>query len=196
MRLRKTLLPVLLSGAGLGALGTGAASAEDEPYIGEIAYTAASYCARGWAEASGQILPISENTALFSLLGCQFGGDCRSTFALPDLRGRAKTGPDDGAPIGTPSGVPQTTLTVANMPAHTHSRRAAERTGTLGNPAGNDLAEFSEGDVYSDDPPNMHTLADAVVGTTGSSAQTFQTYQPTLVMRACVALEGIYPSRN
>ncbi|MEQ8405211.1 MAG: tail fiber protein [Oceanicaulis sp.] len=177
----------------------GAAFAGPDPYIGEVQLSVGSYCPREWTETNGQLLSIAQNTALFSLIGTRFGGDGRNTFALPDLRGRAAVswGSPPGIPstgMGQRSGEEITEMTVAQMPSHSHSLNASNRNGTLNTPANNDIAEFDTRLRYASTAPDDVTMADAVIGTTGSG-QAFSIIQPSQVMRYCIALYGIYPSR-
>lgn len=182
--------------AGLAmSFGASEAKAEDTPFIGQIMWTANTFCPRNWAETSGQMLPISSYQALFSLIGCEYGGNCQTTMALPDLRGRAMVGADGQAPIGSAYGTYQHTMTVQEMPAHSHTLRASDRNGTLNDPLGQDLAEFPAGAIYSDQTPNGYTFGSGVISQAGGG-QPFSTYQPTLTMRACIALSGIFPPRS
>lgn len=172
-----------------------------EAFLGQLMLVGFNFCPRGWATADGQILSIAQNTALFSLFGTTYGGNGQTTFALPDLRGRVPmhTGQGPGLPAVTQGeivGTPATTLTISQMPAHSHTLK-----GTTGDPDwrfpnGNTFANFpgTSPPMYSDDLNNVDMKSTSIASTGGS--QPFQQYQPSLVLLWCVALEGIYPSRN
>lgn len=176
-----------------------------DPYIGEIAIFPYSFNPEGWARCDGQLLQISQNTALFSLLGTNFGGDGETTFGLPDLRGRViiHNGQGPGLPnyvLGQNTGQTNTTLTVANLPAHTHSA-----TGTVSYPAkigqGDDtnpngrFPASASTDLYADDTNNMMGAAPVTVtvNNTGSNSA-FSNLQPSLVVGYYIALQGVFPS--
>lgn len=172
-----------------------------EPYLGEIRIFGFNFAPRGWAQCDGQLLPIGQNTALFSLLGTTYGGDGETTFALPDLRGRVAghegTGP--GLPpfrLGERLGAPNHTLSVPELPPHTHTARAQSGDGDSATPVGNvwsdDLGVSSA--TYSTAGANANMSSQAI-GNTGSG-QAFRLYQPTLVVNFCIAVTGLFPSRN
>nr|WP_255699756.1 tail fiber protein [Jiella avicenniae] len=170
--------------------------------------TAATYCPRGTIEVDGQTLPISQNTALFSLVGTTYGGNGTSNFDLPDLRGRTpiQLGQGPGLPDydqGEANGAVSTTLTTQNLPAHTHSATAtlsaSGQTATTASPAGNSLAASSGGSIYRargapDQALNSGSVAVTVASAGGGLA--FDNRTPYLTLRWCIALEGIYPPRN
>jgi microcystin-dependent protein len=164
-----------------------------EPFIGEIRTIGYDFAPKGWAFCSGQLLPINQNQALFSILGTTYGGDGRTTFALPDLRGRAPlhTG---SLPLGQPGGEETHTLTLAELPPHTHQVSASNQVATLDDPAGAAWAALSAGNLYSTAPPNtaMHAGSVTTVGNSGPH----QNMQPYLVVNFIIALVGIYPSRS
>ncbi len=196
MRMR-LLLATALAG---GALASPSAFAEQNPYLGQVSITAATYCPVDWVEADGQILTINSNPALFALFGCRFGGNCTTSFAIPDLRGRSPLHYDANKPLGSYGGVEEQILTVATMPQHTHQLYASNTPATLPTPTGNDLGEFLSGGIpgYSSQPvdPNVE-LAPGTIGTTGSSSPApFFVRQPSLGMRFCVATDGLFPPRN
>jgi microcystin-dependent protein len=165
----------------------------DEPFIGEIMWVGYNFCPRGWADADGQILPISENAALFSLYGTQYGGDGRIDFALPDLRGRVSVHTSISYAMGSTGGEEETTLSVDQMPSHNHMINASG--GAISkNAAGSILG--SPGKKMYDAPMNATTTLDSTaVSATGGSA-IHENRPPYLTLRACVALAGIYPSRD
>lgn len=165
------------------------------PFIGQIVLFAGNFAPRSWAFCDGQLLAISQNTALFSILGTTYGGDGRTTFALPDLRGRvpvhAGTGP--GLPtyqLGSKGGNVQTTLVLANLPAHTHEISGSNAPGTTRNPAGAFPAVSAE-DAYGTGSPS----AMASAGSAGNQ-QSFSNQPPYLAVNYIIALFGTFPSRN
>ena len=173
-----------------------------EPFIGQIMMFGGNFAPRGWALCDGQLLPIAQYSALFSILGTTYGGDGRTTFGLPDLRGRVPmhmgTGPGlSGKTLGAKAGSQTTTLTEGNMPSHTHTLRAEGTISTSGNPTDNMLGIVTgETKVYSLADPaneiNMH--ADSITHTGGGQA--FGNEQPYQVVNFVIALEGIFPSRS
>ncbi|MEM9580944.1 MAG: tail fiber protein, partial [Pseudomonadota bacterium] len=199
---------------GLGAVIGGAkpAHAQSEPFIGQMAIMPYTFCPRNWAAAEGQLLAISQNTALFSLLGTAFGGDGRTTFALPDMRGRAPIGLGAGPGLtpsnnqGAKGGSETHTMTVAQMPSHNHMVNAnngangfADRKGPandfLGSPHVNNPTNPAEDlYIYADQAPNVQMDSRMIEHTGGS--QSFNIRNPYIVMRWCIALQGIYPSRS
>ncbi|KAA5804860.1 phage tail protein [Alkalicaulis satelles] len=172
-----------------------------DPYLGQVAFVGQAQCPQGWYEANGQILQINQNVALFSLLSTQYGGNGQTTFALPDLRGRALVG-TGSTPVGPyvtgQSGGQETAvMNISQMPAHTHNLMAADRPGTTNSPAGADLAEQSGTGVNSyagGAPTSPMPMATGIIGVTGD-AQPFNIVQPSLGMRYCIAYTGIYPPR-
>jgi microcystin-dependent protein len=179
-----------------------AATAMD-PFLGEIKLVPYTFAPRGYANCDGQLLAISQYSALFSLVGTIYGGDGRTTFGLPDLRGRVAvhTGTGPGLTpriIGLKYGHETTTLVVANLPSHNHPAilHAQSGNGSETSPAGAVLANDPREDQYGTATPDVTMDAAAVtVGNTGSG-QSFQISQPSLVLRYIIALSGVYPSRN
>jgi microcystin-dependent protein len=176
------------------------ASAGTEPFIGEMMLTPYNFCPRGFALASGQLLAISQNTALFSLLGTTFGGNGQTTFALPNLQGRAPIHNGQGPGLssyvlGQVGGTESTTLTTNQMPAHNHRVQASNALGTFGGPQDRYLgASQTDGNkIYYEGTPNRQMAADML--TSAGSSQPFSILNPYLAMNWCIALEGIYPSR-
>ncbi|MBX2827113.1 MAG: tail fiber protein [Flavobacteriaceae bacterium] len=167
-----------------------------EPFIGQIMPVGFNFAPRGWALCDGQILAISSHTALFSLLGTTFGGDGRTTFGLPDLRGRSIVGVGNGpglSPItwGQKGGAESHTLTVGQMPAHTHNIAVNTATGEESSPAGNHIA--ASADSFAEDATSGQNLA-APASQGGN--QSFGIRDPYLGIYVCIALQGIFPSRN
>lgn len=184
--------------ASLGGIPLSSANAASEPFVGEIMWTAANFCPRGWANADGQILQISQNAALFSLLGTTYGGDGRVTFGLPDLRGRVPvhTGRGPGLSdyrMGQKGGEEQTTLTAAQMPAHSHQINASEDSSSK-TPNGSVLGPTKQ-KTY-DAPINASTTLDNSTVSSAGGGQAHENRQPYLALQACIALQGLFPSRN
>jgi microcystin-dependent protein len=164
-----------------------------EPFIGEIRTVGFNFAPRGWAMCDGQLLAITQNTALFSLLGTTYGGDGRTTFGLPDLRGRVAVHPGNGPGLppvswGQKAGSPTTTLSAANLPAHTHDVRGSSGAQTTNRTTG---AYQAVGNSYS-------TAADTTMGATTSagSGQSFENRPPYLATYHVIALVGLFPSRS
>jgi microcystin-dependent protein len=169
----------------------------DEPYLGEMAYFAGNFAPRGWAKCDGQILPISSNQALFSLLGTTYGGDGRTTFALPDMRGRALIHAGQGAgltnrPQGQNLGSETVTMSSAQMPSHNHTLN-----GTSSGANSNTALDRSLGDVkiYKTGVTANQTLHSETISNTGNG-QSINTTQPTLALMCIIAIEGLFPSRS
>jgi microcystin-dependent protein len=169
-----------------------------EPYLGDITFFAGNFAPRGWANCDGQLMPISQNQALFSLLGTQYGGDGRTTFALPDMRSRVAVGEGSGPDglnfrIGQSGGVERVNLTAANLPPHTHSFSASTDNSTSTVPTSKALAS---NDIYaSDSSGDLVSLNQATLGNAGGS-QSINNMQPSLVGRCIIAIQGVFPSRN
>lgn len=189
-----------------------------EPFIGTIQPFGFNFAPKSWATCSGQLLPISQNAALFSLLGTAYGGNGQSTFALPDLRGRLPMSMGNGPGltprvIGEASGVEQVTATINNLPAHTHAATATlgvQVAGTASNPVttpsatNNILGASGTGPasaaIWSDaltNPVNMGGIngSSVTVSSTGGSLP-MDVMNPYLVLNFCIALYGVFPSRN
>ncbi len=176
-----------------------------EGTIAEIRMFAGNFAPRNWAFCSGQIMPISQNTALFSILGTTYGGNGQSTFALPDLRGRVPvgTGQGPGLPyvtLGEVSGIPTNTLNLSQIPAHTHAMTASADGPTLNTAAGNSLASQSRANggtmpnVYAPGATSPVAMASQTSASGGN--QPFSIMQPYLGMNYIICLYGIFPSRN
>lgn len=180
-----------------------------EPFIGEIKIFAFNFAPRGYSFCAGQVISIAQNTALFSLLGTMYGGNGQTTFALPDLRGRVGVGQGQGPglsnyAIGQVSGTENTTLTINNMPLHTHTAQANVNNAAAGVAvpvAGSSLAAAKDinGDntsIYTATAPNTALSAGSVtVGPAGGSTP-FNNLQPYLALNYSIAMQGIFPSRN
>jgi microcystin-dependent protein len=175
------------------------ANAQD-PFIGEIRMFAGNFAPRGWAKCEGQLLAISQNSALFSILGTTYGGDGRTTFALPDLRGRVPmhygSGPGLSSYTQGQSGGSETNmLAVANLPAHNHSINAVTADGNTSVPGGNLPAGTKLLDKEYSDATATTTMNATMVSSTGGG-QAVNNMQPYLTVTYIIALQGIYPSRN
>lgn len=184
-----------------------------EPFIGQIMPIGFTFAPRGWAFCNGQLLPIAQNQALFSLLGTTYGGDGRTTFALPDLRGRVpinsggnSTGPGlSPRPLGQKSGAETNTLTTAQMPNHNHSFAASSAVGDTFLATGNALAKkafdvttgqpSAKLEIYTASGTMTEIMNSSTIGNTGSN-QAVNNMQPYLAINYIIALTGIFPSRS
>jgi len=171
-----------------------------EPFIGEIVMFGGDFAPRGWAKCEGQLLQISQYSALFSLIGTRYGGDGSTTFALPDLRGRVPMhyglGPGLSTYIQGESGGTETNmLTVANLPAHNHSINAVTADGNTSAPGGNLPAGTKLLDKEYSDATATTTMNATMVSSTGGG-QAVNNMQPYLTVTYIIALQGIYPTRN
>lgn len=172
------------------------------PFVGEITMFGGNFAPRGWAYCDGQLLAISQNDALFSLLGTTFGGDGRTTFGLPDLRGRIPlhqgTGPGlSSRPLGSRGGQERVTLTTNQMPSHSHVLNANNTPGNQADPSGNVLAQPSQANnrLFDNvDPINGILNAKAIANSGGS--QPHNNLMPYQCVHYIIALVGNYPSRN
>lgn len=197
--MRNLLLSSAIALTSLAAL-SAPAMAED-PFIGQIKAFAFNFCPRNYAQASGQLLPIANNQALFSLYGTMYGGDGRTTFALPNLQGHYIVGPGSaqGGSLnwvqGQAGGQTSVTLTVAQLPAHNHAFNASSNANTNDSPAGGTFATFDGTNVYAAAGSNNTQMNAQIVETTGQS-QPLSIRSPYGVVNYCVSLAGTYPSRN
>ncbi|HMM34438.1 MAG TPA: tail fiber protein [Thermoanaerobaculia bacterium] len=163
-----------------------------QPYVGEIRMFAGNFAPAGWMFCEGQLLPISEYETLFNLIGTTYGGDGQSTFALPDLRGRVPLHFGNGFVLAETGGVETVTLTVSQIPAHTHAVLASTATGDQVSPAGNVPATSFNVTPYINDAANGNFSASAVTSTGGS--QPHDNFQPYLCVDFIISLFGIFPS--
>ena len=176
-----------------------------EPFIGAVGIASFNFAPKGWAMCNGQFLPINQNQALFSILGTTYGGNGQTTFALPDLRGRAPMHTGGGHTLGERAGSTVTTLTTANLPSHFHGftfqppcnssssadMNSSDPTGKY--PAVSPASSYgTTADVNLATPDNQTTVT---TGNAGGS-QPFSVMQPYTVLNFCIALIGIFPSRN
>jgi len=163
-----------------------------EPFLSEIRIMSFSFAPKGWAMCNGQLLPINQNQALFSLLGTTYGGDGRVNFALPDLRARVPVHEGNGHTLGERGGEQAHTLTLSELPQHTHFLNANTGVGQ-NNPPGAVLGKAAT-NMYGP-PTSLAAMgANSVLNTGGSQAHL--NMQPFLVLTFCIALQGIFPSQN
>lgn len=163
-----------------------------EPFLGEIKIVGFNFPPRNWAFCDGQILPINQNQSLYSLLGTTYGGDGRTSFGLPDLRGRVPIHVGGTHSLGQKSGEENHALSTGEMPAHKHTARASSVSGDTPVPAANVLA--SANNVYHS-PDNLTPLRAGTMANTGLD-QGHDNMQPYLTLAFCIALTGLFPSRN
>jgi microcystin-dependent protein len=168
-----------------------------EPFLSEIRIMSFVFAPQGWALCNGQLLPINQNQALFSLLGTTFGGDGRVNFALPDLRSRAPIHVASGHTLGERGGEQAHTLSIAELPTHTHVAQATNNNATQASPAqsSNTLAYARAGNQMYNGPLNLVAMSPNMVGNVGGS-QAHLNMQPFLTLNFCIALQGIFPSPN
>jgi len=185
------------------AAGAAGATCTVEPYLGSMCITAATFCPKGYADARGQVLPIAGNTALFSLLGTTYGGDGRSTFALPDLQGRVPRGIGTGVGLtpveqGEVDGQEAVILGVNQMPAHTHSAqiRGTDARGNTDAPGGAVPAQSRRSSSYSTGAADAAMGASAVAIGVSGGGQPVDVVNPYVGLRYCIAVEGIFPPRD
>ena len=173
------------------------------PFVAEVRIFAGNFAPKGWATCDGQLLPISQNTALFSLLGTTYGGDGKSTFALPDLNGRMPMHPGQGQGLsprflGEQGGTSSVTLTAAQIPVHTHQLRAATSAASQVAPGSSTgFAKNAAGQVnhiFSQNVGGMQTVSPNPVAPAGSG-QPHNNRQPYLGMLFCIAMQGEFPPR-
>jgi microcystin-dependent protein len=167
-----------------------------EPFLGQLLLVPYNFAPRGWAFCSGQLLPIAQNTALFSLLGTTYGGNGQTTFALPDLRGRTALSSGQGPGLGSydlgeVSGTENVTILQSNMPPHNHLMNVGSATKVGPGASGN---IFGGADIYVPGPPDT-VMSPQSIGISGSGIP-ISILQPFLVLNYIIAMEGIFPSRN
>jgi microcystin-dependent protein len=169
-----------------------------DPFLGEIRLLPYDFAPLGWALCDGSVLSIAQNTALFSLLGTTYGGDGRTTFALPDLRGRVAVSSGQGPGLsdhllGQVGGDETVTLATDELPAHSHAVAAHRTRGSHASPNGRVPGHSSSGTVYADASDGTQMSAHTIAATGGG--QPHDNLQPYLALNYCIATEGIYPSR-
>jgi len=163
-----------------------------QPYVGEIRIFAGNFEPSGWKFCEGQLLPISEYDTLFNLIGTTYGGDGQSTFALPDLRGRVPLHFGNGFTLAETGGVETVTLTVSQIPAHTHAFLGTSSLGQVTSPSGSVLAESTTLTMFENAAPTV-AMAPGTTSSVGGS-QPHSNFQPYLCLDFIISLFGIYPS--
>lgn len=169
-----------------------------EPFIAEIRLVSFNYAPNGWALCNGQMMPINQNQALFSLLGTSFGGNGQTTFALPDYRGRVPMHVGAGHTLGERGGEQAHTLSISELPTHTHLMNGVDNgnsAGNVNNPTGNSFANSKPANLYQNSQNNLVALSSGTVANVGGS-QAHLNMQPFLTISFCIALQGIFPSPN
>jgi microcystin-dependent protein len=170
-----------------------------QPYIGEIRMFGGNFAPAGWVFCAGQLMPISENDALFTLIGTTYGGDGQETFGIPNLQGRtpvhAGQGPglSQNYQIGESSGVEQVTLTTQQIPLHNHAFLASDNISSQTDPADHVLSQSSQATIYISDQPNV-AMANKVQPAGGS--QPHENMQPYLCINYILSLYGVFPTQN
>jgi microcystin-dependent protein len=173
-----------------------------DPFVAEIRIFPFNFAPKGWAFCDGQILPISQNTALFSLLGTTYGGDGKSNFALPNMQGNAPMHPGQGPglslhDLGETGGSDTVTLLQSEMPAHSHALNCAASVGNRTTPAANSISRLTGSTPYVPDsanPPHVN-MAFAAIPPAGGD-QPHNNLQPYLTLNFCIALQGVFPPRT
>lgn len=162
------------------------------PYLSEIKIMSFNFAPRGWAFCNGQILPINQNQALFSLIGTTYGGDGRQTFGLPNLQGRTPLHFGNGYTLGQNGGETAHTLSIPEMPQHVHTVSASTTAANAPIPTGNDLGAVAN--LYGA-AASLTTLSPSTLSNVGGS-QPHENMQPYLTLNFCISLQGIFPSQN
>ena len=190
----------LLAATVLGLVNaTSSDAVAQEPFIGELRLFGNNFCPRLWAPAQGQVLPISENTALFSLIGTTYGGDGRTNFALPNLGGKSPIGVGNAPGLfpyrwGEQVGSSEAVMTSQQMPSHAHGLTASSDNVDTHDGVDDFFGSFGSFPAYASST-NAGNMASSVIANTGSGTP-FNILQPQMVMNWCIALQGIFPSRS
>ncbi|MGF1728812.1 phage tail protein [Photobacterium kasasachensis] len=175
-----------------------------EPFIGEIRMFTCNYAPRGWAFCDGSLLQISQHTTLFSIISTFYGGDGRTTMALPNLQGRAPMNPRMGPGLsyyvlGQSAGIPRVPLDGLNLPEHSHTVTAVKENGVTTNPSGQYLSKMtttgSRNMLYKKEATNTAPMNSATISDSGNSTP-HENMQPYCVVNFCIALDGTYPPRT
>lgn len=171
-----------------------------DPFVAEIRIFAGNFVPTGWANCNGRLLPISQNTALFSLLGTTYGGDGKSTFGLPDLQGRAPMQWGDGPgltprDLGESSGSETVTVLESEMPSHSHNLRSVNDVGDINDPTNSSIARSSGASVYNAANSPLVPMSAFAVGQSGMSMP-HNNMQPYLALMFIIALQGVFPPRG
>ncbi|HET7301499.1 MAG TPA: tail fiber protein [Oleiagrimonas sp.] len=166
-----------------------------DKFVGQIMLVGFNFAPAGFATCDGQLLPIVQNQALFALLGTTYGGDGRTTFQLPDLRGRTPLGFSNSLPLGASAGSETVTLTSGQLPTHLHVAQASTSAGTTHNPAGSVFGGSGTENLYAPTGQSEVPLDASTIAPAGGS-QPHENMQPFNVLNFCIALQGIFPSRD
>jgi microcystin-dependent protein len=171
-----------------------------DPFVAEIRIFPFNFAPRGWAWCDGQILPLSQNTALFSLLGTTYGGDGRSNFALPNLQGRAPMHPGQGPglslhDLGETGGSETVTLIASEIPTHSHTLRANNTPGDTPIPTGHTLARYANNAYQTNVSTGLAPMSPSALAPAGGS-QPHNNMMPYLTLYFCIAMQGVFPPRN
>lgn len=171
-----------------------------DPFVAEIRIFPFNFAPQGWAFCNGQLLPLSQNTALFSLLGTTYGGNGLSNFALPDMQGRAPMHPGQGPglslhDLGEEGGVETLTLLTSEIPAHTHGLGSATDPGDTNTPQGNALTRSSGASIYNAATSPLVAMNPGAIGVAGGSLP-HNNMQPYLTVNFCIAMQGVFPPRS
>ena len=166
-----------------------------EPFLSEIRIFSFGFAPKGWALCNGQLLPINQNQALFSLLGTTFGGDGRVNFGLPNLQGKVPIHVGNGHTLGEKGGEAAHTVTISELPTHVHTANAANVAPTAGNPSNARVLSQSKGAFLYAAASNLTAMAANTLGNVGGS-QAHENEQPYLTLNFSIALQGIFPSPN
>jgi microcystin-dependent protein len=172
-----------------------------DPFVAEIRIFPFNFAPKGWAWCDGQLLPLSQNTALFSLLGTTYGGDGKSTFALPDLQGRAPMHPGQGPglslhDLGETGGSETVSLLESEIPAHSHTMGAQNvPLGSVTSAAGNTFTRPASGNLFNKVNPVVVNMGDQALAPAGGD-QPHNNMQPYLTLYMCIALQGVFPPRT
>lgn len=164
-----------------------------EPFLAEIKIVGFNFAPRGWAFCDGQILPINQNQSLYSLLGTTYGGDGRTSFGLPDLRGRSPLHPGNPFTLGLKAGEETHTLIPVEVPEHKHGLKVSSGDANTSNPVNNRYAKSSQ--LRFRKPQSTDSLTTVFTSNTGGG-QAHDNMQPFIAVNFCIALQGLFPSRN